>query len=109
MPGFIQANAEAPPTGFEVFDRVATDLGPLWSSELFRFASHRIGMFSVPACWLLHLASPDVREGAGSYDAPVRVDDDDDRLGATAVAELFDLDGFSTFMFRPLAPRVGRW
>lgn len=107
MPGFIQAKADAPPTGFEVFDRVAADLGPLWSSELFRFASHRIGVDSFPPCWLFRRDSPDVRVGASSYDGPVRADDDD-RFGIVAVAELLDLDCFNTFMFRPLAPRVGR-
>lgn len=63
-------------------------------------------MFSFPPAWLLRLASPEVRGGAGSYDAPIRAEEDD-RL--VAVAELLDLEGFNTFIFRPLAPRVGRW
>lgn len=106
MLGFIQANAEAPPIGFDVLERVAADLGAFWSSELTLFESHRIGRFSAPPTWLLRLDSPDERDGAGSYDAPVRAEDDE-RL--VAVAELVDLDGFNTFMFLPLPPRVGRW
>lgn len=68
--------------------------------------SHRSGIFSVPLVWLLRLDSPDIRDGAGSYVGPVRAEEDD-RL--VAVAVLLDLDGFRTFMFRPLPPRVGRW
>ena len=106
MPGFIQAKAEAPPMGFGVLERVAADLGALWSSELFLLESHRSGIFSGPLAWLLRLNSPDVRDGAGSYDGPVRAEDD---ARLVAVAVLLDLDGFRTFMFRPLPPRLGGW